>query len=62
MAWVIALLAILVGPIVWTLFRNRSGGAPRYEDEPNATGVTGVVRNIESGGRLPGGPMTPPTL
>ena len=55
MAWVIVLLAILVGPIVWTLLRNQSGGAPRHEDEPNATGVTGVSRNIEIGGRPPGG-------
>lgn len=62
MVWIITVLAILLGPVAWALIANRAGGAPRYEDEPNATGVTGVVRNIESGGRLPGGPMTPPTM
>ncbi len=61
MAWVVVLLAIIVGPIVWVFLNDRSGGAPRNEDEPNATGVTGVVRNVETGRTGAGTGGVPPS-
>jgi hypothetical protein len=58
--WVIALLGILFGPLLFVFVRGRRGGAPSREDALGSSGVTGVIRNIETGGRSPGGPLPPP--
>ncbi len=36
--WVVALLAILFGPIVWALTAGASGGTPNREDALGSTG------------------------
>jgi hypothetical protein len=58
--WAVALGLIIFGPILWIAVRDREGGAPSREDALDQTGVTGVIRNIETGGRSPGGPLPPP--
>ena len=55
--WTLVVLAILLGPMVWMFVRGRRGGAPSREDAPNATGVTGEIRDMENGGR--GGQLGP---
>jgi hypothetical protein len=63
--WVVALGAIILGPIVWALTKDRSGGAPSQDDLSAGSTVTDSVRHIASGGRTPGGsgkggPLLPP--
>ena len=58
--WTIVVLVILFGPLIFVFVRGRLGGAPSREDSLGQSGVTGVVRNIETGGRAPGGPLPPP--
>ena len=63
--WVVALGAIILGPIVWALTKDRSGGAPSEDDLTAGSTVTDSVRYIASGGRTPGGsgkggPLLPP--
>jgi hypothetical protein len=63
--WVVALGAIILGPIVWALTKDRSGGAPSEDDLTAGSTVTDSVRHIASGGRTPGGsgkggPLLPP--
>ena len=63
--WVVALGAIILGPIVWALTKDRSGGAPSEDDVNAGSTVTDSVRHIASGGRTPGGsgkggPLLPP--
>jgi hypothetical protein len=51
--WVLAIGAILFGPIIWVLIRERgSTGAPTREDQLNQTGIAGELRN--NTGRGPG--------
>ena len=63
--WVVVLGAIIFGPIVWALARDRSGGAPSGDDRTAGSTVTDSVRHIASGDRTPGGsgkggPLPPP--
>jgi hypothetical protein len=63
--WVVALGAIILGPIVWALTKDRSGGAPSQDDLTAGSTVTDSVRHIASGDRTPvasgkGGPLLPP--
>ena len=63
--WVVALGAIILGPIVWALTKDRSGGAPSEDDLTAGSTVTDSVRHIASGDRTPGGsgkggPLLPP--
>jgi len=58
--WVMALLGILFGPLIFVFVRGRHGGVPAREDALGNSGVTGVIRNIETGGRSPGEPLPPP--
>lgn len=57
--WTLVVLVILFGPLLFVFVRDRRGGAPSREDSLGQSGVTGVVRNIETGGRAPGGPLPP---
>ena len=57
--WTLVLVAILFGPVIFVFVRGRLGGAPSREDALGQSGVTGVIRNIETGGRHPGGPLPP---
>jgi len=65
--WVVVLGAIIFGPIVWALTRDRSGGAPSGDDLSAGSTVTDSVRHIASGDSTPrgsgsgkGGPLLPP--
>ena len=57
--WTLVVLVILFGPLIFVFVRGRLGGAPSREDSLGQSGVTGVIRNIETGGRAPGGPLPP---
>jgi cytochrome c-type biogenesis protein CcmH/NrfF len=51
--WVYALVAIIVGPIIWVFVRERrSTGAPTRDDQLNQTGIASELRN--NVGRGPG--------
>ena len=63
--WVVALALIILGPIVWAVTKDRSGGAPSDDDASAGSTVTETVRNIASGRHTPGGsgaggPLLPP--
>lgn len=63
--WVVAIGVIILGPIVWALTKDRSGGAPSGDDLTAGSTVTDSVRHIASGDRTPGGsgkggPLLPP--
>ena len=53
--WVVLLGAVIFGPIVWALTKDRAGGAPSGTDLDAGSTVTDSVRHIASGGRTPGG-------
>ncbi len=53
--WVLALVLIIFGPIVWAVTRDRDGGAPKDSDATAGSAVTDGVRHTASGGRTPGG-------
>jgi cytochrome c-type biogenesis protein CcmH/NrfF len=58
--WVLALLAVLFGPIVWVFARERrSTGAPSREDQLNQTGIAGELRNSATAGHGPGTNLPP---
>jgi len=62
--WVVFLGLIIFGPIVWTLTKDRSGGAPSADDINAGSTVTDSVRRLEGDGRLgpgsgKGGPLLP---
>lgn len=64
--WVLALLAILFGPVIWAVTKDRSGGAPSADDSNAGSAVTDSVRQIASSERAPGGsgragPLPPPS-
>ena len=53
--WVLAFLALILGPIIWVVVRERaSTGAPSREDQLNQTGVAGELRTGATTGRGPG--------
>jgi hypothetical protein len=63
--WVVVLGAIIFGPIIWAVTRDRSGGAPAGDDLSAGSTVTDSVRHIASNERTPGGsgmggPLLPP--
>jgi len=62
--WVVLLGAVIFGPIVWSLTRGRSGGAPSGDDVGAGSTVTDSVRRLEGDGRTgpgsgKGGPLLP---
>jgi hypothetical protein len=62
--WVLLLGAVIFGPIVWSLTRGRSGGAPSGDDVDAGSTVTDSVRRLEGDGRFgpgsgKGGPLLP---
>ena len=49
--WVVALLAIVFGPVVWGLLSGRKGHGPEHEDGTNVTGYAMMIRDILTRGR-----------
>ncbi len=53
--WSVVLIAILFGPIVWVVVKDRKGGAPAGEDAPNMTGWGAIIKEIIGRGPHGGG-------
>ncbi|HEX9495864.1 MAG TPA: hypothetical protein VGA38_08900 [Candidatus Limnocylindria bacterium] len=47
--WVVALLAIVFGPVVWGLLSGRKGHGPDHDDATEASGWGPIIRQIISG-------------
>jgi len=62
--WILAVAAILFGPLIFVVVRDRRGGAPRGDDLSAGSTVTDSLRRLEGDGRLgpgsgKGGPLLP---
>lgn len=49
--WVLALLAIVFGPVGWALLRGRGSHGPEHEDGTNVTGYAMIIKDILTRGR-----------
>lgn len=49
MEWIFVLVVVLIlfGPIVWALTKGRRSGVPEDEDPQGATGYGELIRNVE---------------
>ena len=49
MAWVFALIVLLLAPIVWALTKGRRDGVPPNEDQLGSTGYGATMRDRDKG-------------
>jgi len=49
MAWVFALIVLLLAPIVWALTKGRGGSVPPTEDQLGSTGYGVAMRDRDKG-------------